>query len=248
MDRLALITGTRRGSGAACAAELLARDWHGGGVGRGPAPAELDHAQYTHQELDLSDLEGLEAFCEGPLVEEHGLDSAMRLGLVNNAGSLGPMGPIQAMGAAATASSMLLNAAAPMWLTGFFLRHARKRPLRVINVSSGAAHTPYPGWGAYCAGKAALLRFDEVIAVEREESPALTDHDLSVVSYAPGVADTAMQAEIRAMDAVDFPRLARFEALHADGELVDPAGPGREMAALLEADDLPVHCERRYAG
>jgi len=68
------------------------------------------------------------------------------------------------------------------------------------------------------------------------------------VSYAPGVADTAMQAEIRAMDAGDFPRLARFEALHANGELVDPAGPGREMAALLEADDLPVHCERRYEG
>lgn len=246
MDRFALVTGTSRGLGAACAAELLRREWCVVGLSRGPAPPELSHANYAHHQIDLADLEALQAFCEGPLVEEHGAASALRLGLVNNAGTLEPMGPAHKLPAAALGQSLLANVAAPMWLVGHFLQLAGKRPLRILDVSSGAAHKPYPGWSAYCAAKSALLRFDQVVGVEREETPALAEHDLALVSYAPHVVATAMQASIREMDPADFPRRARFDALLADGELVEADAVALEMAALLESDDLPAYSERRY--
>ena len=41
----------------------------------------------------------------------------------------------------------------------------------LINVSSGAAWGAYEGWGAYCAGKAAVERLSEVVAMEEASAP-----------------------------------------------------------------------------
>jgi hypothetical protein len=50
---------------------------------------------------------------------------------------------------------------------------------------------------------------------------------------APGVIDTAMQAELRGASAADFPQLQRFLDMKQDGSLSDPAATGRRLVDYL---------------
>ena len=111
---------------------------------------------------------------------------------------------------------------------------------------SGAAVNPYPGWAAYCAGKAALRMAGQVLGLEAAEVPALAGRDLAVVAYPPHVVATAMQEAIRATSPEQFPRRQKFALLHESGALVTPDGPAAEIAELLGSDGLPPFSERRY--
>ena len=60
---------------------------------------------------------------------------------------------------------------------------------------------------------------------------------LRISSIAPGVIDTAMQAEIRGAESGAFPLRERFEALKRDGELTTPEDTARRLVDyLLSAD------------
>ena len=56
-DRLAIVTGTSAGLGAAIATLLLRHDWAVIGIAR--RPAGLSHPRYRHVTLDLGDVEAL---------------------------------------------------------------------------------------------------------------------------------------------------------------------------------------------
>jgi len=61
-------------------------------------------------------------------------------------------------------------------------------PSLVINISSDAAVTPYPGWGAYGASKAALHHLSRIWDAE------LREHGVRVFSVDPGDMDTPLHA------------------------------------------------------
>jgi NAD(P)-dependent dehydrogenase (short-subunit alcohol dehydrogenase family) len=247
-DRICLVTGTSSGIGLAVAEELLRRGWEVAGVARRPAP--LHHARYRHLRLDLGDTARMEAELEGSFGAALALDGRARVGLVNGAATLEPVGPTSAAPAAGLARAFALNAVAPIWLLGFFLRRVRGAKLRVVDVSSGAARRPYAGWSAYCATKAALRMAGEVVGEEaRSYAPgASLPVDLSLVSYEPGVVDTEMQAAVRGALAEAFPQVGRFLDLHAGGKLHHPSRPAMEIADVLESDGLPPFSERRLGG
>jgi benzil reductase ((S)-benzoin forming) len=135
---------------------------------------------------------------------------------------------------AAYAREVLLNSAAPQVLGDAFLRAARETRARctVLMISSGAAHSVYEGWSAYGAGKAAVDQWVRTAGAEQQRRGGR----VRVLAVAPGIVETAMQEQIRATAAQDFPEVARFRQLHADGELKTPDAAARQLWQLLGTD------------
>ena len=242
-SRVAVVTGSSAGLGLATAEALLARGWAVLGVARRPSP--LGHRAYRHERLDLGDLRALEAFL-ARLAADPLLGGATRLGLVNDAAQLGPMRPLTRLNAADLVRAHAVNTIAPLLLSGALARLAGDRPLRIVEIYSGAATRARAGRTAYSSTKAALRLGGMALAAESEAGVGGTAPDLAVVSFEPGMVDTAMQAENRAASPEELPDVALFLALQAEGRLVPPGGPAAEIAGLLERDDLPRFSERRY--
>ncbi len=240
---LAFVTGTSRGIGHAVATALLARGVEVVGISR-TAP-DISNDRYTHFACDLSDSKAVEQLFESTIPATISLDRE-RIALVNNAGRL-DVETIAEATLGGLIETMTINVAIPVYLHGWLLRHAPvPAKLRIIDLSSGAAFSPYPGWSAYCSSKVALDMAGQVLALENEEVPALQGRDLALVSYAPNVVATDMQKQIRSASEASFPRRERFMQLHENDELIDASGPADEIATIVDADDLPRFSRQRF--
>ena len=109
-------------------------------------------------------------------------------------------------------------------------------PLRVVNLSSGAAVRAIPGMAAYCSGKAALRMAGMVAAAE-------DDADLAILSYGPGTVDTEMQLAARSAPFEEFPSAPMFRRFHAEGRLAAPELPAADIGNFLEADSAERFAE-----
>ncbi len=115
--------------------------------------------------------------------------------LINNASSLGPV-PLALLADTECEDlelALATNLLGPFRLTRALLgalgAAAREgRPALVINVISDAAVTPYAGWGAYGASKAALLHMSRIWNEE------LAGHGIRVQAIDPGDMDTPLHA------------------------------------------------------
>lgn len=234
--RIAVVTGHSQGLGQAVTLELLTQGWRVLGLSRSGWPhAEASvHPGLVQVPLDLSDPVALAGYLAGSAWAD-ALRGAHQAWLVNNAGTVSPMGPAGVQGAAAVAQAVALNVAAPLMLADAFAAATRAVTegvgvdRRVVHIASGAARNPYAGWSIYCATKAALdmhARATQLDAVG----------GLRIESLAPGVVDTGMQAQIRSTGAERFPHVARFQAMHRDGGLASAAGVARRLVAHLGSD------------
>lgn len=235
--RVAIVTGTSSGIGEALARELLRREWRVVGVSR--RVAALESPGYSHVQLDLADTAALTGRLDealGPVVA----DSAVtRLALVNNAADPGLLGPLDRVDPVAMLRISAINVVGPAALMGWLVRRSRSDvPLRVVNVSSGAATVPFTGFSAYGSSKAALRMVGMILATELEsaEHPASARADATVMSYDPGVVDTAMQATVRESTIEVLPSLETFKHLLANGLLAPPEAPAGEIADYLDGD------------
>ena len=216
----AVLTGHSRGLGAAIAAEL---------AGRGIPVLALARQQgaatqgVTQVALDLSDTAALCAWLAGGTLKSYLADADTAL-LINNAGMLQPVGPLTGHDPAEIARAIGLNVATPLMLAAAVaaLDVAERR---VLHVSSGAGRNAYPGWAVYCASKAALDHHARAAALDQVDG-------LRIVSLAPGVIDTDMQAQIRATDVEQFPLREQFQALKANGALASPEDCAERLVAF----------------
>lgn len=241
--RLTILTGASRGLGRALASQLLAADMLLLTIERRPDASLLDEASAAGARLEQWALDvahdiGVAARLEAWL---HGQDGARFASatLINNAGALGRVGPIDAMAADEIATVLRVGLEAPLALTAAFLRATAGWPAarRVLNISSGAGRNPIGGWSAYCAAKAGLDHFSRVTALDEAGRPG----GAKIVSLAPGVIETAMQAQLRAADAAGFPNKQYFVDLHAKGQLASPEEGARRVLAYLERPDFGTH-------
>ena len=238
--KLIILTGASRGLGAAMARQLLASDLHLLTLSRHPDPALGDAARASgaileQWALDLGHDVGSAARLETWLHQHSGAQFSSAA-LINNAGLVGRVGPIDASDADTLAAVLRVGLEAPMLLTSVFLRATRTWTIdkRVLNISSGAGRRAIAGWSAYCAAKAGLDHFTRVTALDEPQrlNPA------RLVSLAPGVIDTAMQEQLRASDPAGFPDKPKFEELKSTGQLSTPEAAAKRVLAFLARADF----------
>lgn len=231
---IAIVTGASRGLGAALARSLAGSARQLITVSRNVDPqtqqlAETSGCQHVHYGHDLSDVQHIEAAALGIFAQ---LDqTADQYLLINNAGSLGPVAQYDTLDDAhAISNTFNLNVTSAMLLTTALLRATRAlgADVRVVNISSGAGRSPTAGWGVYCATKAAL---DMYTRVARLEAP-----HARLVSLAPGVIDTSMQATIRSGNTDDFPDLARFNTMNETGVLRSPQAVAENIIQYINSE------------
>ena len=245
-DRLCVVTGTSVGIGRALAECLLERNWRVLGIAR--REAALHDAHYTHVRMDLADVEAVESYFTETFAHDFPAHAFRRVGLVNNAALFDPIGPQPKLSLRELTRALVVNGAVPVWLMGFFVRHCGSTPLRIVNVSTGAATRARAGGAAYCCGKAALLMGGKVFGDEAAHVPVGTHRDAAAYGYEPGMVDTPMQTHVRGASAEDFPSVERFLEVHARGLLTDPARPARDIADFLEREHAPAFSEGKIAG
>ena len=218
---VAVVTGAGRGIGAGLAAHFAERGIRLGLCAR-RRPDVPAGADAVSEAVDVTDAAAVGAFAESVA------DRFARIDLwINNAGVLDPVGPLADADPAALERHVATNVLGVMHGTAAFVRHVRGRAGTgsLVNVSSGAATSPYRGWAAYCASKAAVEMLTEVVGLEE------ADAGLLAFAVAPGVVDTDMQAAIRATPEKVFPDVARFRRLLDDDAFLTPAWVG---ACILE--------------
>lgn len=220
--KVAFVSGASRGIGAGCAERFAAAGMRLVLCARSkPVLPEGEHV--ISRQVDVRSEKEMEALTK----EAESRFGAIDL-WVNNAGVLEPIRPVRDVSVDEFRDHIDIN------LTGVFIgsrcyvQHLRRvgRGGVLINLSSGAAWNAYSGWGAYCAGKAAVERLTEVIQVE-EAGIGLRAH-----SVAPGVVDTAMQTLIRSSSADDFPDLERFVQMKRDENFNDASFVAEEFLAI----------------
>jgi NAD(P)-dependent dehydrogenase (short-subunit alcohol dehydrogenase family) len=228
---VAVVTGHSRGLGDAIAAHLLARGVAVLGLSRNGNPALSERYPRLLQEvaLDLGDAAALAAWL-GDSALADALSRYTTVFLVNNAGTLQPMGPLHRQEPAAVASALTLNVAGPLALSAAVVRATPEAAdRRILHISSGAGRNAYAGWAVYCASKAALDHHARAVAADAVPG-------VRICSLAPGVIETAMQAEIRASPVEDFPLRDRFEAMHREGALLAPEDVAARLVDFLTSE------------
>ena len=187
------ITGGTSGLGLALVRELLGRGAHVAFVARGRDRVERiarEHPGAHGIVGDVSLKEDIHPIAIQVIGELGGVDV-----LVNNASDLGPA-PLKLLAdtdCEEVERALDTNLLGPFRLTrallGALAASARqRRGAVVLNVSSDAAISPYPSWGAYGASKAALLHLSRIWDAE------LAADGVRVLSMDPGDMDTPLHA------------------------------------------------------
>jgi len=187
------ITGGTSGLGAALVAELVGRHAQVAFVARHRDAIERTRRQFPDAHGIVGDVarkDDIHPIAIQIVAALGGLDV-----LINNASSLGPvpLAPLADTECEELEIALATNLVGPFRLTrtllGTLAASARNggHPL-VINISSDAAVTPYPTWGAYGASKAALLHLTRIWDAE------LAAEGIRLVSVDPGDMDTPLHA------------------------------------------------------
>lgn len=197
-----IITGTSSGIGEALAQLFLEKGERVIGLARRSVSFD-EYSNYTHIQLDLADTKAVDA------IDWSSFQITGELILINNAGILGDVGRSENLSANHYAQMAAINIVAPQVLSSNILSVFKDQASTILNISSGAGRGVIASWSGYCASKAALDHFSEVLQVELEEMNRTT----RVYSLAPGVIDTAMQTQIRDANPEDFSSSTKFQDL-----------------------------------
>ena len=244
-QHLVILTGASRGMGLAMARQLLTPVRHLLCISRRITPelddlARLRGATLVQWSQDLSEPREAAVRLDAWLDALKTQDIASAA-LINNAGMIPRIGPIDECPAGELAAALRVGLEAPLLLTAAFLRATGhwvaagwRGPRKVLNISSGLGRRAMAAQAPYCAAKAGLDHFTRCTALDE----ARREHGARLVSLAPGVIDTDMQEQLRAGDPAAFPDLPRFVELQRQGQLTSPQDAAGRVLAWLERADF----------
>lgn len=244
MKRVLIITGGSKGIGTGIILAYLNAGYEVISIARS-ANAELTGKGVTQVRFDLMETQKIaQQFADiFKLIKR---ESVAKITLINNAGSLGQIGRIEAIAEEKIQEAVTLNLVVPMFASAALINLTQDWDAQktIINISSGAAQKPYFGWSVYCSTKAGLDMLTKTIAVEQHE----VENGVKVLAVAPGVVDTEMQAEIRNSDKADFKDIDRFLMLKEEGQLNDTETVGLGVFEIDHDDTIPNGAILRIKG
>lgn len=222
-----IITGASKGIGAAICKQLHDQGNTVIGISR-TVPESWEGTELLP--FDLSQTEGIPDLMKQAIAFIP--ESCDSVTLINNAGTIEPIGFVENNDPDSIVSSISLNLTAPMLLCTAFIKELRvyRGDLKIMNISSGAGRKAYKGWSAYCAGKAGLDHFTVCLDEENDRVKA--------ISVAPGIIDTGMQERIRESKEDDFPLIDHFKEYKNSGMLSSPEETASKLIALIKRQDF----------
>lgn len=234
--RAYIVTGTTRGLGRAIAEDLKKHNIQL--LSLSSAPDQIKPLRHNVK-CDLRQTDKIRA-CLDRLIRTISLEHFSELVLINNAGVLDPIGPLEDAGDDAIVGHMIVNQAAPAILMSAFIRLTRtfQGSRRAINISSGAALHPYAGWALYCASKSALDMMTMCTAAEQAGRP----NPVSICSVHPGKVETDMQRAVRESDPDKFPAQPKFVQAKAQGDVLTPGQAAKTIISLDGAGAFKNGC------
>ncbi len=240
-QELVIITGHTSGLGHALLQRALKEGSYVIGLARRNLSLPYPRLQELSCDLSVTDLDvddlllALTSLCSS--------QKWTKVTLINNAGSMHPVGLLGQLSPREISASLMLNAIWPLQLCNWLVRMFPDQSLRLAHISSGAAKKPYEGWASYCVAKSGLRMLAQVFAGEAANSGA----DRLVIVYEPGVLDSPMQTELRDLNRAQFPAVERFRQMHATGQLVALESSAHQLWDLLSSEHLAPYFETRYA-
>ena len=231
---LTILTGASRGLGLALTEQLLLRGHRVLAMAR-QTPALAASAELVAWSVDLADPQPVATRLARWLAAQDP-DTLASATLINNAGVTPPPAPLQAVPPDDLSRALRVGLEAPLLLSAAFLRAtaAWGVPRKVLLISSGLGRRAMAGAAVYCAAKAGMDHLARVLALEEHARP----DGARVVSLAPGIIDTDMQAQLRGADPVLFPERARFVDFQRAGQLDTPAEAAAKVLAVLDRSDF----------
>lgn len=192
VGKTVLITGASRGIGAAAARAFAAAGANVALVARSTDDIAQIAGEIGDKALaipcDVSRFAEVETAVAATAQTFGGLDV-----LINNAGAIDPIGHLADNDPEAWGRTIDINLKGVMYgmratMPGMIAQgHGT-----IVNISSGAAHGPVEGWGAYCSSKAGAYMLTKVADLEAR------DKGLRILGLSPGTVATQMQREIKA--------------------------------------------------
>jgi len=219
VPRAAIVTGASSGIGAAACRRLRQEGRHVVGLARWPAP-------------DASASLCVEITRFGDTLEAFQTVPQLRL-LVHAAATIGPVAPLPVSDPDDWRRAVEVN------LLGTYnvLRAALAGPLGrdggvAIHLTSGAASIAKPYWSAYSASKAGAEHLVRSAAIDAEDTAC------GICSLDPGITETPMQRELRALD---FPDRDRFVRVYEEGSGRTPEEVADAICELSKREPSEVN-------
>lgn len=141
---------------------------------------------------------------------------------INNAAVINPIAKVGGLDESQIDRLLRVNINSPILLINFILSQFKEKKITMINISSGAAERPIKNWALYCASKASMKMFFEVLKLENPRH--------RFFNIDPGVMDTDMQLKIRNSH---FDDLNQFVKLKEDGLLKSPLEVAKKIISEL---------------
>ena len=186
--------------------------------------------------IDLSLTDELEKLFT-PVLNSIRAEETDFIGLINNAGTLKPVGPLGKYSTEEYRGHLELNYVSPAVLTHFFVKRYQAVPItkRVLFVGSGASQRPIHGWSHYCSSKAGVDMLAKTIALEQDSMK----HKVETAVFNPGRIETDMQELIRELDKEDFPLVDDFIESEKDGRNLPPDQVAEKLVQLFNGENYP---------
>ncbi len=227
---LFFITGASRGLGESLA-QLALQEGHTV-IGISRSRSSFEHPNFKQHQVDLTNAKEL-AQVES-VFKAHTTEDFQKVHLVNNSGMIFPVGDVGTLSADEITNGVQINFTSAVLLSNLFLKifksHTAEQVITVV--TSGVAKYPKATWSVYSAAKAGLNAFAIALSEELKK-----DSKYQVICFEPGIIDTQMQAEIRAIPASQFPDVDRFKDFKTSGALASPLKVATKLYQIFQSEN-----------